>query len=358
MSGSKDLASVLLQHCQRYPRMTIQDLVKLVFQNEFAGGHMIADEQTSLQRLHEELQLLDQASADRMPAFEAIGDGLCRLNLKAIRDTGIEPATVNRFFVNTAKSWNGEIDSFEQKLGLLKDLCRDGAIPYTSADLDAYVSVYRQQGYPPVSHSTGYRDCYRPAYRVVRSQYGDFFPLFCRIDSLLRTDDRILVAIDGNSGAGKSSLAALINDVYDCNVFHMDDFFLPSELKTKERLAETGGNVDYGRLRHEIIMGLQSGQAFQYQPYDCKKQALGQPVSVVPKRLNVIEGVYSLHPTLINNYQLKVFLSVDPVQQRRRIERRNGALMLNRFLQEWIPLEDKYFGEMGVREQSDLVFQS
>ena len=43
ISDGDQLQEVLLWHQQRYPRMQIQDLVKLVYQNEFAGGHMIAD---------------------------------------------------------------------------------------------------------------------------------------------------------------------------------------------------------------------------------------------------------------------------------------------------------------------------
>ena len=39
------------------------------------------------------------------------------------------------------------------------------------------------------------------------------------------SQSKVNVAVDGNSGAGKSTLADLIGDVYDCNVFHMDDFF-------------------------------------------------------------------------------------------------------------------------------------
>ena len=43
MSDGDQLQEVILWHQQRYPRMQIRDLVKLVYQNEFAGGHMIAD---------------------------------------------------------------------------------------------------------------------------------------------------------------------------------------------------------------------------------------------------------------------------------------------------------------------------
>ncbi|MDK2902990.1 hypothetical protein [Mahella sp.] len=190
----------------------------------------------------------------------------------------------------------------------------------------------------------------------LEEEYRDFFEIFCRIDSLMESHDTVNVAIDGNSGAGKSTLASLISSVYDCNIFHMDDFFLTPELKTEERLKEVGGNVDYVRFKQEVINGLHSKREFQYNIYDCKQKAFRQSVSVIPKKLNIIEGSYSMHPTLINNYDLKIFLYIDEKEQSLRILKRNGASMLKRFLYEWIPLENRYFKELNIREQSDLIF--
>ena len=224
-------------------------------------------------------------------------------------------------------------------------------------ELEAYLHLYRSKGYPQVSHSENYRKTYSPAYRIVKSEYCDFFELFCKIDSLLESEDTVTVAIDGNSGAGKSTLATLISNVYNCNIFHMDDFFLRPELKTEERLKEVGGNVDYVRFKHEVIIGLNSREEFQYQIYDCKQMALGKLVSVIPKKLNIIEGSYSMHPSLICNYDLKIFLHINEKEQSLRILKRNGACMHRKFLCEWIPLENVYFSELKIQEQSDLVFQ-
>lgn len=358
MRSLEELGAVLLQHHRLYPKMVIQDMVKLVFQNEFAGGHMIANEQASLTRLQEEVQELCLGAPDSLEqnAFADIGNGLCRLNLGAIVGSTLRLTTVNRFFVTTANSRSGGITSFERKLQLLRDYCINGVLPYAPSDLDAYLATYQQQGYPPVSHSEIYRASYRPAYRVVDSTYREFRELFYRLDSLLASECVVNVAIDGNSGSGKSTLAALIGHIYDCNVFHMDDFFLPAVLRTEERLAEPGGNVDYVRFRQEVIEGLHSRRQFQYRPYDCKLATLREPVPVTPKQMNIIEGSYSMHPALADSYQLKVFLEVDPEEQLRRIRQRNGEVMLKRFRCEWIPLENRYFRELDVAALSDLVF--
>ncbi len=182
--------------------------------------------------------------------------------------------------------------------------------------------------------------------------------LYSRIEQLLTEKRSVFVAIDGNSAAGKTTLANLLQGRYQCNVFHMDDFFLRPHQRTPERLKEIGGNVDYGRFRSEVIEPLICGKPFCYRPFNCQLQELCNPVSITPKQLNIVEGVYSLHPTLIDVYDLKVFLNLDEPTQRERITQRNAIALQKRFFQEWIPMENRYFNLMHIAEQCDLVFNA
>ena len=47
-----------------------------------------------------------------------------------------------------------------------------------------------------------------------------------QIDDLLTQKDAVIVSIDGKCTSGKTTLASKLAELYDCNVFHMDDFFL------------------------------------------------------------------------------------------------------------------------------------
>ncbi|MEG0133882.1 MAG: uridine kinase [Clostridium sp.] len=188
--------------------------------------------------------------------------------------------------------------------------------------------------------------------------YKNYFQLFSYIDELLSVDKTITIAIEGPSGSGKSSLASIIKSIYDCNVFHMDDFFLPAQSKTKERLSEPGGNVDYLRFKKEVSDNLKLYKPFKYQLFSCKLGELTDFVCVTPKKLNIIEGVYSLHPTFDNIYDLKIFLSIDEETQLNRILKRNGEFMLQRFKNEWIPLENNYFTKLDISSKCDLVIMS
>ena len=163
-----------------------------------------------------------------------------------------------------------------------------------------------------------------------------------QIDQLLAQKDFVTVAIDGQCTSGKTTLAAQLADIYDCNVFHMDDFFLRPEQRTAARFAEVGGNIDYERFYEEVLTPLQKGLPFSYRPFDCSTFTLAEPIQVSPKKLNIIEGTYSHHPYFGEPYDLKFLLHVDEATQRQRILQR-PAFLHKRFFEEWIPMENRYF---------------
>lgn len=179
--------------------------------------------------------------------------------------------------------------------------------------------------------------------------------IFHAIVGLQRNSTPGIIAIDGMSGSGKSYLAEMIGEHFDCNVFHMDDFFLPLELKTKERLAQPGANVHYERFKKEVLDPLVKQQTVIYRPYLCGKWDFGEPVKVEPKKLNIIEGTYSMHPELRDAYDLKIFLSVDDITQKERIRVREGEEKLKQFIDKWIPLENLYFNSMDIKTLCDII---
>ena len=176
-----------------------------------------------------------------------------------------------------------------------------------------------------------------------------------QIDHLLKLHPHVILAIDGNCTSGKTTLAKQLSKLYDCNVFHMDDFFLRPEQRTPERFAQIGGNVDYERFREEVLLPLKSGEPFSYRPFSCSTFTLSDPVLVRPKKLTIIEGTYSLHPYFGDAYDLRILLTVTPELQCQRILERPEFLH-KRFFDEWIPMEDRYFGELQISQKCDLIF--
>ena len=155
------------------------------------------------------------------------------------------------------------------------------------------------------------------------------------VQALPQDRQPLIVALDGRCASGKTTLAALLQQQTGCSVVHMDHFFLRPEQRTRERLEQPGGNVDYERFLAEVLEPLRAGKDCSYRPYDCKQQKLAEPVAVRQRKLIVVEGSYSCHPTLWEQYDLHVFLTVNPQEQLRRIERRNGLQGLEMFRQRW-----------------------
>lgn len=174
------------------------------------------------------------------------------------------------------------------------------------------------------------------------------------IDEVLEKNElttRVNIAIDGVCGGGKTTLAGALAARYDCNLFHMDDFFLRMEQRTLERYAQAGGNVDYERFKEEVLDHLADEGGFTYRPFDCVTMGLGESRTVPYKRLNIIEGAYSCHPYFGDIYQVRFFVDLSPEEQRARILARNGEEKYKRFVNEWIPMENKYFETYKIGDQ-------
>lgn len=350
------IEQLVLEHAKNHSEAEITDFVKLLYQSAFGGGHMIANEQAALERLRAELSSLTAAQLEQ-PVTEPLGGKYCRLNLSACKMAS--PKLINRVFVVSAKPVDDVARAeFEAYTEVLKQACSEHSemFSFTAGEVERYLVEYGAQDYAPVSHSESYRAAYLPAYRVVRTELAQLLPLLAATENRLRKSGSVTVAIDGCCGAGKSTAAEWFKAVFDCNVFHADDFFLPPEKRTPERSNEVGGNMERERLKAEICEPLKRGEAFEYRPFDCSAMALAQPVKIKPKKVNVIEGSYSMHPDLREYYDLSAFMTVEPEEQLRRIAARSGEKLLLRFKEEWIPKENTYFEQMRVKEACNFVF--
>lgn len=164
------------------------------------------------------------------------------------------------------------------------------------------------------------------------------------------SDEPLLAAIDGRCGSGKTTLGEYLKQVFDCNLFRMDDFFLQMEQRTPERLREVGGNVDYERFEETVLRPLLQKEQVCYQPFSCQKWGLLKAYPIPYKRLNIIEGSYSMHPYFKNPYQLRVFLNISSKDQMENIKKRNGPEKAKQFQNMWIPKEEAYFKKFHVMD--------
>jgi hypothetical protein len=163
----EELKAILVTHAKRYPLMQPTDAVKLIYQNEFGGGHLIRDEQACLNYLRREYADLEKDPT--APLYEDIGNGIVRVNLAAIKPEDLEQ--LGRAFIDSAAKHKGTMDRFLNKLEVLRKLANEGVFNFDTNALNAYLSEYEAAGYPAVSHSPEYRQAYKPAYRIIRKAY-------------------------------------------------------------------------------------------------------------------------------------------------------------------------------------------
>jgi len=159
----EELRAILIAHAKRYPLMQPTDAVKLIYQNEFGGGHLIRDEEACLNYLRREYASVEKKPTT--PLYEDIGNGIVRVNLAAVKPEDLEQ--LGKDFIRSAAEHTGTMDSFLRKLDVLRKLTVEGIFSFDSQELENYLFKYRSQSYPIVSHSEAYREEYRPAYRII-----------------------------------------------------------------------------------------------------------------------------------------------------------------------------------------------
>lgn len=344
------LAKLLQEHFRNHPGMELRDAIKFLYQSSMGGGHLIADPRGALARLEEEWDRTDGNPA--LPPTEPLGGGLCRLSLAACKGLGLAPSTVLALFHRGAEEYVRQPEQLDRSLELLYRL------PFPPEEIEAALRQYRAAGLPMVGHSAAYRRVFSPAYRVVLQSDAALLPLLAAIGRSRRAHPRTLAAIDGPCATGKSTLGARLSLLYGCPLFHTDDFFLPPERKTPERLAQPGGNVDYERFFAQVLAPLSHGEPVRYQPYRCHSGALETARTIPSAPLAVVEGVYSLRPEFQPLYQVKCFLTAPwPVREARLLDR-CGPDGLERFQTLWIPLENQYFRAFSIADVCDVHLET
>lgn len=349
----------LAEHYRAYPRMEIADLFKYVFQSVKGCEHMVPSEAAAMEGVRREYAACEHgALPTAFPAVDPLDGGFSRVHLTC-PEVGISPETLGKLFCRSARVSGGDDAALTQRLAVARDMILAGELPFLPSEFDSLQAQWQAAGYPAVRHSEAFRAAYRPAYRVIANGYARLLPFLGRIETLMRGGSgkhggTVTVAIEGGSACGKTTLASLLAELYDCTVLHMDDFFLRPEQRTPARRAEVGGNVDRERFLEEVLRPLGEGRVPEYRRFNCGTQTLEPPVTVARKPLTVIEGVYSMHPELTGYYDLSLFLEISPDLQRERILKRNPSPLAERFFEEWIPLEAAYFVGMNVKARCEL----
>lgn len=179
---------------------------------------------------------------------------------------------------------------------------------------------------------------------------------------LLRADQRendspFLIAIDGHSAAGKSTLARkLAGELGQTAVVFTDDFYRPINAEKRFRLTAQEGYVlyyDWQRLRSEVLQPLIASQAAKFGVYDWENNEVNGRKRVEPTRFVIVEGCYSARPKLSSYFDFVILVETSPQERQRRQAERNDASQA--WLDRWDAAERFYIETTSLWQRADLI---
>jgi uridine kinase len=178
----------------------------------------------------------------------------------------------------------------------------------------------------------------------------------------------IVVALDGGSGAGKTTIAEILMRLTDIALVPLDDFYqtvIPeSEWPHKTVEERLNGVFDWSRVRSESLEPLRAGRAGRWHAFDFMR-GLGKAgtyslkkevTEVAPAPTILLEGAYSASPPLRDLIDLAVLVDAqNKIRHLRAAARGDDAEFLAEWHQIWGEVETYYFEHVCPPGSFDLV---
>ena len=336
-------ADCLKEQMRRREKSQLRDLVKQAYQGAYGAGHAVINKEQAWKYFSWEFE---KVPAEKSKLFELISPDYCRINLAAWKAEKLPKEWLFNMFCASTEIFPDSEELFQK---YLKDIT--GIFPQFKSEMAEFLRQYKGGA---VHHSVEYGKIYRPYYRIVSTRFITVLPVLKAAAGLPENKVKI-IAIDGRSASGKTTISKQLTAILDGEVIHMDDFFLPQELRTPARFAEAGGNVHYERFKTEVLPFLRRRSGFSYRRFDCSKMAPGELRQINAAKWRIVEGAYSLHPEFGNYADLKIFFDITPTEQMKRIIKRNGEEKAKIFAARWIPFEEKYINLTKVKARADMI---
>ena len=341
-----DFDVYLIGEAARCPLMEPRDALKLCYQAAYGAEHGIKDPNSARKYLREELKRLEP-DGDRPLSEGPISPELCRVDLRAWKARGLKWQWLYAMFEDAVGD-----GKMAEKLAAAERLAAEGKLPFTAREWREELAGWDGGA---VSHSEAYRKAYSPAYRIVPMKYAACIPV---LEKMAEQPEGCVVAIDGMSNSGKSSLAALLEKVTGAGLVRMDDLLSPASRMQVVNRGWPGGNVNYAMFREHILPHLHSAEAFSYPYFANHSLVINKKRRVRRSPYRIVEGSYCQHIVFGDYADIKVFMHTEKSTQYRRVVARDGVRLAPSYFAIWIPQEDEYFGFFDLKNKADIVIET
>lgn len=345
----------LILQLKLHPSIKPQDVIKLCYQAAYGAEHLLTDVSSAKNYFYKEYEAVSESDGN---LYEQISENVCRINLSVWKKDNLPASWLFNMFVASASVSNGSKELFLSYLKIAEDVLLNAETSFVFDEWKEFLEQYKASGMKALHHSNEYRQNEHPAYRIVDSKFLSILPVLKKAAVIPYKNSAKVISIDGPAASGKSTMAKLLKATLNAGIIHMDDFFLPLNLRDDTRFLNPGGNVHYERFIKEVLPYLSCKDSFSYTKFDCEIMDYNGKREVESSDWRIVEGSYSHHPKFLNYADLKVFLEISSNEQTRRIVIRNGEKMAKMFADRWIPLEEEYFKYYNIKEHADIVIKS
>ena len=157
----------------------------------------------------------------------------------------------------------------------------------------------------------------------------------------------ILIGIDGGGGSGKSTLAKnLAVALGGVPLIHLDDFADWSN----------DSNWQLSTFSERALKPLLVGITSKHQRYDWLTDTLGEWFEIPSTRIAIVEGVTTLRADLLEYWKISIWVDCTRELRLERAVARDGEAMRAKWIEEWMPGEDQYFGREKPWESASFLF--
>lgn len=168
-----------------------------------------------------------------------------------------------------------------------------------------------------------------------------------------------IVAIDGRSGVGKSTLAKVLTERLDTCVIEGDDFYAGGiELRTDRPASRAAACIDWTRQR-SVLEALRAGREARWRAFDWEAfdgRLYDEPTEIRPRPVVILEGSYAARPELADLLDLRVALVVPDEVRFARLAAREGAI--GPWERQWHEAEEFYFEAVMPTAKFDMVVKA
>lgn len=190
----------------------------------------------------------------------------------------------------------------------------------------------------------------------------NFDDLVNKVEQIVATQQRTVIAISGFGGSGKSTLAEKLKAHFSNSTLLQLDNFL---INHGEGMGWRGG-YDWSRFE-QVLKDIQAGKDLHYQWYNWEKNETKDWINQPLPRLVIVEGVRIFQPNFRQYFDLEIWIDrtlEESTTQGKNRDRANGPsdtfdveAHIQKWDDVWVPKEKEFDALFNPSATADILFK-